>query len=214
MKQISMTVWAFVVGLVALPPQGPPVEPSLPENAERYEPTRVTQKIYTMNGFTEHYIDKVPTTGIDPRWEQSGGMHGIEGVESVKYRTLPAAARYWVAETEMWNGSNHQDNRAIRREYLPGTQFDDVLRYRGRIFEHRVRRKLPSGKWSSKVVYSDSRARPPGYNGLQQTCASCHDRAGMANREEGRTASNYDKGLPPGGDTVFSDPLDWSVVGK
>jgi cytochrome c len=70
------------------------------------------------------------------------------------------------------------------------------------MFEHRVRSK-DSGRWYSRIEYVDEAARPDGYTGLKVSCASCHSEAGTG---------KYNDGLVPGGDTVLSDPLDWSLV--
>jgi hypothetical protein len=128
-------------------------------------------------------------------------MKGIKDVTSEKYRTGEAAHR--LAMVPVKNGftpTSTQLARGIVRTYPDGTRFDDVLKYKGTVFEHRVREKA-AGKWSSEVVYRDKDAYPPGYAGLTVTCASCHDKPG---------SGDYGKdGLVPGGDTVFSDPLHW-----
>lgn len=185
-------------------PQAPPTRlfpPDLPDGSEKYEPTRWTQSIYVLSGHDT--IDRVPTNRLDSKWHQSGGMAGINGVTSEKYRLLPEAPREWIGTIQVWNGSNYQPNRGLLRTYADGTRFDDVLSYRGQVFEHRTREKR-GGRWSAKVIYSDHDARPPGYNGLQQTCASCHDEAG---------SGGYATGLVPGSDETISDPLPWHLVG-
>ena len=218
--------WMFLVwGLVAstalaMPPQAPPVEVALlqappveydlklPKGAERYEASAWTQAISVLND--RDHIAKVPVKGTRSKWHQSGGMDGIAGVTSEKYRTVPSKPREWIGTIQVWNGSNYQPNKGLIREYPDGTRFDDVLSYKGRVFEHRAREK-EDGKWINDVIYADADARPPGYTGLKQTCASCHNRAGMGTPEaDGR--STYANGLPPGGDTVISDPLPWHLV--
>lgn len=211
---IGSALYAIPMGLLlaSKPPQAPipPQAPApqwgawlLPEKAERYEPTTVTQSIYTTNGFSVHHVDQVPISGLEAKWHQSGGMLGVKGVVSVKYKLLPKAPRSWVDDIAILNGSgDYQNNRGIKREYADGTRFDDVLSHEGKVFEHRVREKR-SGKWKSSVIWTDEAARPAGYTGLTVDCASCHKQAGTG---------SYGSGLVPGGDTVLSDPLDWRLV--
>jgi subtilisin len=179
--------------------------PVLPEKAVRYTPETHTQRLAEISSNGGPFvprIDKVRITSMENKdWSQSGGMKGIKDVTSEKYRTGEAAHR--LAMVPVKNGftpTSTQLARGIVRTYPDGTRFDDVLKYKGTVFEHRVREKA-AGKWSSEVVYRDKDAYPPGYAGLTVTCASCHDKPG---------SGDYGKdGLVPGGDTVFSDPLHW-----
>ena len=130
-------------------------------------------------------------------------MHGIKGAVSEKFRTLPAEPKNWVGVIQVKNSFGYmQPNRGMKREYPDGSRFDDVLSYQGVVFEHRMREKK-EGKWKSRVAYSNEKARPPGYTGLTATCASCHSEAGTG---------KYGVGLVPGGDTVISDPLPWTLA--
>lgn len=174
--------------------------PPLPAGAEKFQPTVWTQRIAVTNGVDT--IIPVLRTELEAHWQTSGGVVGMDGVKSVKYRTLLARPQTWVGNIAVWNGSNYQNNRGILRSYPDGSRFDDVLYYQGKVFEHRVRIKR-NGVWKSSIIYTDVTARPPGYKGLTKSCASCHDQAG---------SGGYAVGLVPGGDGVISDPLDWSVV--
>lgn len=189
-------------------------EPALPSDAVKYEPAKVTQSLSRLaayQGAPLHLdtrrvlpvrIQDLPNTD----WHQSGGMKGITGVTAEKYRSGGKAVHRW-AEFELTftlpsGGKGTIKEMGIGRTYPDGTRFDDVLKYNGKVFEHRVREKV-KGMWVSRVASKNPENFPPKYNGLTVTCASCHEQAGTG---------GYDKGLVPGGDTVFSDPLDWSVV--
>lgn len=189
------------------PPQAPTPKPilrdtvELPDGAVKYKEETKTQSIYVLDN--RDVIEIVPINRLEKKWHQSGGMEGIEGVVSDKYRTLPKPPKQYVTNIPVKNSfDSYQNNRGIVREYADGSRFDDVLSYKGVVFEHRVREKR-NDKWSSRVIYSDEAARPKGYNGLSVTCASCHEQAGTG---------GYAVGLVPGGDTVLSDPVDWSLT--
>lgn len=194
----------------------PSYVPSLPTGSVEYTPERFTQALSrdATSGFDVPVIRRVPITSLPNRdWHQSGGMLGVVGVKSRKFRTLPAgqAVPYQLAPVTVENGirdprtgrSYTQQETGLTRTYPDGTRFDDVLYLGSWVFEHRVREKV-DGRWRSKVVYTDRGHRPPGYTGLKQSCASCHDRAGL----EGP----YNGGLVPGGDTVFSDSVRWDAA--
>lgn len=180
--------------------------PKLPKGAVKYEVAIHTQEIAVTNGYDR--ITPVRRGLLKREWQMSGGMVDLEatalkGVKSEKYQSLPAPPKTWVGNIAVVNSFGHtQYNRGIVREYVDGSRFDDVLYYRGVVFEHRVREKS-GGKWKSSVIYSSEKSRPPGYKGLGKSCASCHDQAG---------SGGYAEGLVPGGDGVISDPLDWSVT--
>lgn len=172
-----------------------------PSGARKFTPETRTQSIYRLN--SRDTIDLNPIKALKPKWHQSGGMQGVAGFSSHKYVTLPEAPKSWVGTIQVWNGHNYQPNKGLRVAYPEGTRFDDILtNAEGTTFEHRVREKV-NGTWRSRVVYSDKEARPAGYTGLKQTCASCHDEAG---------SGGYAVGLTPGGDTVLSYPMDWNKV--
>jgi hypothetical protein len=177
--------------------------PLLLPGAERYVPTKYTQSIYTVAGEGGRpHIDQVPIAELDRKWHQSGGMADYPGVVSEKYRTLPAKPQSLIGDVSVKTSFGSQINQGLKREYADGTRFDDVLSYGGKVFEQRTREKQ-GGKWTSTVTFTDEQARPPGYHGLTQTCASCHNQAGTG---------SYAAGLVPGGDTVLSDPLPWALV--
>ena len=179
----------------------PPLATFTVDGPEVYDSAEHTQSIFVLDG-----QDTIRKVAIDEEWTSSGGMEKIDKSlwRSEKFREVPGKVRYWIADIAVDNGRNFQNNRGIKREYPIGTKFHDVLtNHLGVRFEHRVREKLEGGKWRSRVIYTNEKARPKGYTGLAQSCASCHDQAGTG---------KYGSGLVPGGDTVLSDPLDWSIV--
>lgn len=179
-------------------------EPTLPAGAVRYQSTSYTQEIAVTNG--RDRITPVPISRLESKWHGSGGLVGLRGWYSEKFKYLPAPATHWVGDIAVLNGFNsYQNNRGIKRLYADGTEFHDVLRNAdtGAVFEHR-RRSKRDGFWHSEVVHRDVAARPAGYTGLKVTCASCHGQAG---------SGNYAAGLVPGGDGVLGDPLEWHVAG-
>jgi hypothetical protein len=201
--------------LAAAPAPASDYDPLLPEGARSYQSARYTQSIAILN--ERDVIRPVSVASLpDTRWHQPGGMEGLTGWESERYRYLPAGKRVtaWIGNVEVENGipdprrpgKNYtQRNRAILREYPVGTRFDELLRNKetGRVFEHRVRIKSKGGKWLSEVWFKDETQFPAGYTGLTVSCSSCHAECGTG---------KYDAGLVPGGDGVFSDPLEWSLV--
>lgn len=224
---------AHLLGVVPYAAFSDPPRASLPAGAVRYEPATHTQALSQNRGVGDFAFRRVtapvPITSMpNTDWHQSGGMRGLKDVTSEKYRTGGAAASKYAPITIKNGLVRTADGRidlkkeqaeamklriveeftqkeyGIVRTYPDGVRFDDVLKYKGVVFEHRVREKK-NGVWSSRVVFEDKDARPPGYTGLKVTCASCHDQAG---------SGGYAEGLVPGGDTVFSDPLDWGVVPK
>ncbi len=174
-----------------------------PKGMTTYRQERYTQSIYVLGN--RDVIEKVPISGIDPKWHVSGGMEGVKGVKSDKFRLVPGKIETWTALIQVDNSMGFkQDNRALLRSYPDGTRFDDVLSYKGVVFEHRSRQKQ-SGKWKSEVLYEDKAARPKGYTGLVSTCGACHNKS---------ASGSYDKGLVPGGDTIISDPMNWRAAGN
>jgi hypothetical protein len=125
-------------------------------------------------------------------------MEGIKGWKSDLYRYVPYEPDHWIGDISVLNSfNNFQKNRGHLRSYPDGTEFHDVLSKDDVVFEHRIREKV-NGKWESYVAYKNVDARPEGYTGLTQSCASCHEKAGTG---------GYAVGLVPGGDTVLSDPF-------
>lgn len=183
------------------------------EGMEWFKGDKTTQAI-SINvdqfGTRWNHIEKVSIASLEPKWHVSGGMLGITGWESNKFRYIPEdkEVKTWIQHTQVENSSGDtQPNKAIKRKYPVGTRFDDILSNKEtkEVFEHRVRRKeLFDGKerWVSEVIYENEKARPEGYNGLSVSCSSCHRQAGTG---------VYGVGLIPGGDTIISDPLNWSV---
>lgn len=172
--------------------------PDLPAGAEEYTPAKWTQAIYRQDG--RQIVEVVPVKRVAARWHQSGGMEGLVHT-SVKYRTVPRGTVTKLGPIQVKNSLGYyQTETGVVREYPDGARFDDVLSVGGTVFEHRVREKR-DGEWRSRIAYSDASARPLGYAGLKQTCASCHDESG---------SGDYGAGLVPGGDTVLSDPIRFS----
>lgn len=171
---------------------------------ERYDGARYTQSIFVLD--ERDTIRPVPIRDLpDRRWHQPGGLEGVKGYTSEKFRFVPEGAkvRTWIGNIGVLNSRGFiQQNRGLLREYPDGARFDEVLRNEsGTVFEHRVRVKR-EGRWLSEVIHRDEAARPKGYTGLKQSCSSCHREAGTG---------GYAVGLVPGGDTVLSDPLPWKL---
>lgn len=178
------------------------------KGSKKYEPETKTQSISVLDNRDNIQIVSIKT--LEKKWHQSGGMEGIDGWTSEKYRYLPEPPKTFIGDISVSfqdQGKTHfQFNRGIKRVYADGTRFDDILKNKetNQVFEHRVREKK-DGKWTSRVLYSDEKARPKGYTGLTVTCASCHNEAGTG---------KYNGGLVPGGDTVLSDPLNWQLISR
>lgn len=184
----------------------PPVYvPSVPDGAVRYASTKWTQEIAVTN--SRDRITPVPVLLLEKKWHGSGGMEGISGWKSEKWKWIPPGSQVksWVGDIMVLNSfRSRQPNRGIKRSYPEGTEFHDVLMNdKGIVFEHRVRRKV-GGEWQNEIVHKDADAWPVGYSGLKLSCNACHGQAG---------SGSYGVGLVPGGDGVLSDPLDWSVAG-
>lgn len=188
-----------------MPPQAPPMQGhKLPPASKQYAPETHTQAIATTGGFRIHLLRKVPILALrDRRWHQAGGLDGVRGWRATKYRFVPGKVQTRVDWINVKNSHGDiQQNRGLVREYPAGTRFDEVLENdAGQVFEHRTRVKDEDG-WHSEISYENASARPVGYSGLKVSCASCHGQAGTG---------GYNEGLVPGGDTVLSDPMDWSV---
>lgn len=200
---------AATVAAVALFPSALPADtkyvPDQPAGAVKYRGANYTQSIFVLND--RDTILMVPITDLpDTRWHQPGGMEGITGYRTEKYKYVPEdrAVRKWVGNIFVKNSFGHfQPNRGLQRAYPDGTRFDEVFynSKSGEVFEHRVREKV-SGKWKSEVRFRDETEYPTGYTGLKVTCSSCHAEAGTG---------GYAVGLVPGGDTILSDPLPWEL---
>lgn len=160
-----------------------------------YKRARMTQEIAVTDG--RDRISSVPRSVMEAKWNAPGGLSGIDGWQSDLYKSV-AGGRQWVGNIDVFNGANFQANRGWKRSYADGTVFADVLSYRGRTFEVRVAEKR-DGVWDRYIAYKDVEARPPGYHGLKQSCASCHNEAGTG---------SYAAGLIPGGDTIISHSFD------
>lgn len=169
----------------------------LPLDAVEYKSAAYTQSLYRLNDRPTLELVK----SVDKKWRTSGGL-GDAIFTSRKYRSGPRPT-YKLALVPVKNSLGFfQNEQGLTRTYSSGARFDDVLyNSDGVVFEHRVREKRE--KWESRVEYRDVAAYPKGYTGLQETCASCHNQAGTG---------GYGVGLVPGGDTVISEPMDWSVV--
>lgn len=188
-----------------VPPQAPiltwPSPLPRPAGSKPYRGDLRTQASFIVDS-----ADVIEKAWMKPgsKWAIGGGMEGIDGVEGRKYKLIPPGMEAKVGTIQVKNSFGHwQDGRALVRSYPDGTRFDEILLHQGKVFEHRVRQK-ENGKWKSFVAYKDESARPPGYAGLKQSCASCHEQAGTG---------LYDQGMVPGGDTVISDPLPWHLAG-
>lgn len=178
----------------------------LPEKAQTYPNAKYTQNITILTDETGRFdrIRKVPRHELEVKWQVPGGMVGIQGWKVEKYKTVPGPVKNWLAAISVKNSfGSYQDNIGLKRSYPNGSRFDEVLKNeKGEVFEHRIAEKI-DGKWKRYVAYTNEQKRPPRYKGLEQSCASCHDKAGTG---------EYNKGLIPGGDTILSEELDWSLI--
>jgi hypothetical protein len=164
-----------------------------------------TQSIAVVN--ERDSIEPVSRSRLEKKWRVPGGMENLAGWRVEKYKYIPEKPATWIGNISVKNNLGYyQNNRGLLRRYADGTRFDEVLinQDSGKVFEHRVAVKK-EGKWSRYVESSDAEARPGGYTGLKQTCASCHSEAG---------SGEYGVGLVSGADTVISDPLPWELVGR
>lgn len=113
----------------------------------------------------------------------SGGMVGLTGWHSTKYVAIPGKVKVWKESTEVRAFSKVP---RWRWEFPTDTEFFDVLSNdKGEVFEARKAKRLESG-WKHEVVFKDESARPKGYAGLNQSCASCHDTAATIHEVPGR----------------------------
>lgn len=179
-----------------------PYSPVLPDDAVEYKSAIYTQSISTLNDRPSLQLVKVSTVA-NGSWTRSGGLPVGISFSSRKYRS-GGRPTYKMEMIPVVNSFGHyQYEWGLTRSYPNGARFDDILyNTDGGVFEHRVREKV-NGKWESRIEYREPKVRPKGYTGLTQTCTSCHNRAGTG---------GYATGLIPGGDTVISDPMDWSKV--
>lgn len=180
-----------------------PYSPVLPDDATEYKSAVYTQSISTLNDRPSLQLVRIKNLDREQRWTRSGGIPATTRFSSRKYRS-GGKPQYWMQKMPVLNSfNNYQYEWGLFREYPNGARFDDVLyNEAGGVFEHRIREKV-DGKWTSRVEYKEVSARPKGYAGLTETCASCHNQTGTG---------GYGTGLVPGGDTVISDPMDWSKV--
>jgi hypothetical protein len=187
----------FAAGLDDEAGRGPWIDGvEFPEDMQRYQPARNTQRIATTNGAPS--IDVVPRTATEPRYQVPGGLVGVHGWRSDLYKSGPAP-QTWQERLPVKNSFGFiQYELGWTRRYAAGAKFMDVLSYRGRVFEVRVREKGPRG-WHSFVDYRNPADAPLGYERVRTSqCASCHRDAG---------SGGYAVGLAPGGDEVLSDPF-------
>jgi len=167
---------------------------------ERYQRAKFSQRIYTMGGFRNHYIDPVDRSTLDEWTRIPGGLEKVTGWSSVLYRRVPSV-KSWIGDIGVRNRfGDIQTNRGWKREYGNGSMFAEVLSTPRGVFEVRVARK-DDGRWSRKVEYRNRMTAPAGYVGAP-ACATCH------NADSGPGTGSYEGGLVPGGETIFSDPFD------
>ena len=173
----------------------------VPEYMEPYRRAEFSQRIAVTNGLDT--IIPVPRTNALQQWQVPGGLEGVAGWRSDLYRNAggaPAIRR--ITDIAVWNGKAFQNNRGWTRRYDDGAEFLDVLTNTdsGKVFEVRKAIKL-GGSWQRFTVYRDKAHWPSGYGGpAKLDCRGCHEQAGTGGYAD-------DKGLIPGGDTVFSNPF-------
>lgn len=213
MKSVIWAIWMVCLAFTFLyicrgNTQAKEYTPDIPIGTISYTSTTVTQSISVLD--ERDNIVPVSIRNLeDKRWHQPGGLDGVDptSYRSDKYRYVPNQSRIrtWIGNIGVRNSLGYiQQNRGIIRDYPTGTRFDEVLinTETGKIFEQRTRQKGNDG-WQSTITFKDETSRPHGYTGLKVSCSSCHNEAGTG---------GYAVGLVPGGDTVLSDPLDWSLV--
>lgn len=182
-------------------PKGMPV----PDGLKFYWQTKLSQRIAvtdsipTNDWYHEDRDDvfaNAPTSfnpnRHDPRWAAPGGLHGVQGWQSITSTIIPDIVRTWVQPVPIANGGTIDGGKLW--EFPVGTSFADLLVSDGKPFELRYREKTADG-WQSYVAWKDISARPDGYVGAQKKCATCHDLAG-GSEQYGITIR--------GKDTVFS----------
>lgn len=180
-----------------------PYSPDLPRDAAEYNSATYTQSVFRLNDRPTLRLERIRNVGENQKWVRSGGLPLATVFFSRKYRS-GGKPTYKTTYIPVLNSFGHYQNElGLTRTYPDGARFDDVLYNEyGGVFEHRIREKL-NGKWTSRIEYKEPTVRPKGYTGLTETCASCHNQAGTG---------GYGVGLVPGGDTVISDPMDWSQL--
>lgn len=143
------------------------------------------------------FIAPFPRSRLDPKWNTPGGLIGVSGWSSRLYRTKGTKAREFLIRQDPGDSSS---TVTWDRSYPDGTAFADVLRNdKGKIFEIRLAEKL-DGVWDRYVAYRNRDARPHGYAPPgREMCVACHRKAGR---------SEYGEAANPGGDDVFSDPME------
>lgn len=167
-----------------------------------YERTTVTQRSGDRGlfGFKSGASFIVDRRVLPSRWHQPGGMEGVTGWRS-KLFSREVGVRDWYGATR---GEEYDTfpPQSHRRSYGDGTVFVDRLTNAetGEIFEARAREKV-RGAWRSYVFERNVKARPTGYHGLKQSCASCHEAS------DGPGTGGYGTAIVPGDDTVFSRAL-------
>lgn len=200
-------MFALTASLTLLPLSMTSLPADLPADSVEYKAAEYTQSISTLNEQPNLRLVRIRNMP-DRKWSRSGGLLNVESsyFSSRKFKRGGVEFKpvYRVTRMPVLNSFGHyQYELGLTRTYPNGARFDDIL-YNGRgvVFEHRSREKIDN-VWRSSIIYRNPNAWPKGYGGLQATCVSCHNQAGTG---------GYADGLVPGGDTVLSDPMDWSVV--
>lgn len=173
-----------------------------PAGMERYERDGFTQLLHVGRD-SEPLASKVSGERLPEQFRVSGGMEGLTGWRSTKYRLFPAPPMDGVARIALAGGVKLP---GLVRTYPDGSQFHDVLTNAdGKVFEHR-RRVLEGDRWTNAVLFRDSDAAPEGYHELGlKACAACHRNPG---------SGEVGKPLIAGGSQVFSDGLAWNLLRK
>lgn len=138
------------------------------------------QKLTTMNNGQTKVNDITPLDHHEPaELTLSGGMASIPHHRWSSYKGLDIPSG---TKIDVW--SEDTDVRAFalvprwRWSFPRGTIAYDVLANdRDEVFEIRTQEKEDEG-WATKVVFRDKDKAPEGYNGIEQSCASCHSRTG------------------------------------
>lgn len=148
------------------------------KGARFYSLKPLYQNMYTMSSRPYVDYDSIhdPAAPEHHPFIVSGGMQGLKGWRSDKALMIPDGKK-----VEVWR--QYEEVRAFaptiryRWKFPAGTVAYDVLSTDKGVFEVRTQTRADDG-WETKVTFKDEDARPDGYAGLQQSCASCHSHTG------------------------------------
>lgn len=178
-----------------------PTQLKFPRGLRVYELDKVYQNLWTQNNGTYHGWRAEPIDDLESKeFTVSGGFDTIpqQTWRSTKAIVLPGKIDVWRELTDV---SAFSLVPRWRWRFPVSTQTFDVLSNQdGAIFEIRSRTKSEDG-WDSKVVWSDEKLAPNGFQGTKgKACITCHQTAGDIFGVPGRIYRRERWGS----DTVFS----------